>query len=183
MASSGVERVITARALERRKGILRAARDCFLQFGYNKTSLDDIAKRADISRPLIYRAFKNKEEIFGALFEDLFSERYPAAERLLAGRGSPREKLLGLYELLLIEPWDELMGAPMAAEFHEACQRILPAEQARYDRVRLKSTQAILGSKEAAEVFSLAVDGLIGDLPKTPLLRKRLALLAAKFAP
>jgi len=101
----------------------------------------------------------------------------------VAERRSPREKLLDLYELLLSEPWDEIMGAPMAAELHEACQRILSAEQARYDRVRLKSTQAILGSKEAAEVFSLAVDGLVVDLPKTPLLRRRLALLAAKFAP
>lgn len=167
---------------ERRRDILRAARETFLQFGYSKTSLDDIARRADISRPLIYRTFKNKEEIFGAVFEELFEDRYPAAERLVAGQGTAREKLLGLYELLLLEPWEETMGAPMSAEFYDACERVIPAAQGKYERHRIRLTQAILGSRELAEVFSLAVDGLVGDLPKTGVLRKRLGLLVARFA-
>jgi AcrR family transcriptional regulator len=38
-----------------------------------KSSLEDIAKEAAVSRPLIYRKFKSKEEIFGAVLEDLYS--------------------------------------------------------------------------------------------------------------
>ena len=74
----------------RRRVLLDAARACFLQFGYTKTSLDDIAKRANISRPLIYRKFKNKEALFGAVYDDTFDARYPQAEQVLAGRG-PRK--------------------------------------------------------------------------------------------
>ena len=43
----------------RRRVILDAARDCILKFGYAKSSLEDIAKQAAISRPLIYRKFKS----------------------------------------------------------------------------------------------------------------------------
>lgn len=32
-----------------------------------KSSLEDIAKQAAVSRPLIYQKFKSKEEIFGAV--------------------------------------------------------------------------------------------------------------------
>jgi AcrR family transcriptional regulator len=60
----------------RRRVILDAARDCILKFGYAKSSLEDIAKQAAVSRPLIYRKFKSKEEIFGAVLEDLFETQY-----------------------------------------------------------------------------------------------------------
>jgi AcrR family transcriptional regulator len=49
-----------------RRVVLDSARDCILKFGYGKCSLEDIAKQAAISRPLIYRKFKSKEEIFAA---------------------------------------------------------------------------------------------------------------------
>ena len=46
----------------RRRVILNAARECILKFGYARISLEDIAKRAAISRPLIYRKFKSKDK-------------------------------------------------------------------------------------------------------------------------
>ncbi|MDC6257101.1 helix-turn-helix domain containing protein [Ralstonia solanacearum] len=49
-------------AVARREGILQAARWCFLNFGFSKTSLDDIAKRANISRTLLYKSFRDKED-------------------------------------------------------------------------------------------------------------------------
>src|SRR5882762_9355697 len=68
----------------RRRVIIDAARDCILKFGYAKSSLEDIAKQAVISRPLIYRKFKSKEEIFAAVLEDIFETTYRAAEHALA---------------------------------------------------------------------------------------------------
>ncbi|MDY7227221.1 TetR/AcrR family transcriptional regulator [Hyalangium rubrum] len=167
----------------RRVAILEAARDCFLQFGYAKTSLDDIAKRANISRPLIYRKFKNKEDIFSALFEFIFEGRYPKVEQVLATPGGKRDKLMQVYELLLLEPWDQLVGAPMASEFYEACARLLPEVEAKHERLRLKYTQAILETKELSELFMLAVDGLQSDVPATRVLRRRVQLLIERFVP
>jgi len=45
---------------ERRNQILAAALHCFLQFGYAKTSMDDVASNANLSSPLIYLRFKSK---------------------------------------------------------------------------------------------------------------------------
>src|SRR5215469_254283 len=129
----------------RRSAILQAARACFLQYGYAKTSLEDIAKRANVSRPLIYTKFKNKEEIFAAVFEDMIERRYPDAVQALAEQGSQRDKLLKIYEILLVEPWDEMQNAPMAIEFYEACLQMFPQVEARYEQHLLQYTQAILG--------------------------------------
>jgi TetR/AcrR family transcriptional regulator, transcriptional repressor of aconitase len=169
------------RDAQRRAAILQAALECFLQFGYAKTSLDDIARRANISRPLIYRKFKNKDDIYTAVLEDLFERRYPRAEQVLTSPGSQRDKLLRVYEILLLEPWDELMGAPMAADLYEVCSRLFPQVEAKHVRMQLKLTQAILENKELSEVFMLAVDGLQSDLPTTRVLRRRLQLLVERF--
>lgn len=167
---------------ERRRAILDAALACFVQFGYAKTSLDDIAKRANLSRPLLYRKYRNKEDIFGAVFDDVYEARYPAAEAALAGRGSRRDKLLQVYELLCVEPWALVMDAPMAQEFYDACEQVTPEIHAKHERKRLELTRRVLGSKELAEVLMLAVDGLFLDLPSVPVLRKRLRVLIERFA-
>lgn len=166
----------------RRRGILDAARDCFLKFGYAKTSLEDIAKQAAISRPLIYRKFQSKEEIFAAVLEDIFETSYRAAEHALRKPESKREKLMSLYEALLLEPWRQfIVDAPMGAEFYETCSRVAPEIEKRHSKMQLKYAQTILGSKEVSEVFMLAVDGLIQDLPAPKVLRRRLEVLIDRF--
>ena len=166
----------------RRRVILDAARDCILKFGYAKSSLEDIAKQAAISRPLIYRKFKSKEEIFGAVLEDLFETQYRVAEHALAKLGSRREKLMSLYEALLLDPWKELIvDAPMGTEFYGACKRVTPDINERRRKIQLKYTQAVLGDKEVSEIFMLAVDGFTQDLPAPKVLRRRLEVLIDQF--
>ena len=166
----------------RRRVILDAARDCILKFGYAKCSLEDMAKQAAISRPLIYRKFKSKEEIFGAVLEDIFETQYRAAEQALAKTESKREKLMSLYEVFLLDPWKELIvDAPMGTEFYQACRRVTPHINEKHRKIQLKYTQAVLGTKEVSEVFILAVDGLHQDLPATKVLRRRLDVLIDRF--
>lgn len=47
--------------------ILEAAWAGFAAYGFRKTSMDDIARGAGMSRPALYLHFKNKEAIFRAL--------------------------------------------------------------------------------------------------------------------
>jgi TetR/AcrR family transcriptional regulator, transcriptional repressor of aconitase len=167
---------------ERRRAILDAALACFVQFGYAKTSLDDIAKRANLSRPLLYRKYRNKEDIFTAVYDDVFEARYPVAETILAGRGSRRDKLFRLYEVLCIEPWALIMDAPMAQDLYDACKQVVPEIHAKHERKLLELTRRVLGSRELTEVLMLAVDGLFVDLPSVAVLRKRLRVLVDRFA-
>lgn len=49
--------------------LLAAAGACILRNGLNKTSVDDVAGEAGVSRRTVYRAFPSKEHLFAALFE------------------------------------------------------------------------------------------------------------------
>lgn len=51
----------------KREAILLAAETVFRQYGYRRTSMEDIAKEADVSRPSVYSYFKNKDEVFRCL--------------------------------------------------------------------------------------------------------------------
>jgi len=57
-----------------------------------KSSLEDIAKQAAVSRPLIYRKFKSKEEIFGAVLEDLLFRDLSTARQQLSVQHGDRFK-------------------------------------------------------------------------------------------
>lgn len=47
-----------------RDAILQAARDAFLEFGYQGTSMDKVAKLADTARTTVYNQFSSKETLF-----------------------------------------------------------------------------------------------------------------------
>ena len=53
--------------LDRQQQILEAAMLCFAKRGFHQTSMHDISAEAGISVGLIYRYFKNKEEVIAAL--------------------------------------------------------------------------------------------------------------------
>jgi hypothetical protein len=58
----------------------------------------------------------------------------------------------------------------MAAEVYEACSRVDAAGTAKRERLLLEHTQAVLGTRDVAEVFMLSVEGLSGDVPTTTVL-------------
>lgn len=49
---------------DKRGAIVAAAFDVFINYGFRKTSMDDIARAAGMSRPALYQVFRNKTEIF-----------------------------------------------------------------------------------------------------------------------
>ncbi len=57
----------TQEELERKKLIKETARKLFTQFGFNKTSLDDIAHQSGLAKPTIYYYYPNKVAIFNEI--------------------------------------------------------------------------------------------------------------------
>lgn len=169
------------KVLKRRARILNAARWCFLNFGFSKTSFEDIAKRANLSRTLLYRIFKNKEDIFTAVFTDWLIARHPEARQAASDSGSPYERLLKVCRLMVLEPWSDMVGAPMGSEFYHVCERLDPAIEAQHRKVALECVAKIIGNEEVADIFLLALDGLLTDQPTTEVLESRIRILAAHF--
>jgi AcrR family transcriptional regulator len=54
---------------EVRERIIHAAVESFTQTGYDKTKMDDIAKRLNLSKGTLYLYFKSKEDLFIAICE------------------------------------------------------------------------------------------------------------------
>ncbi|GBF50842.1 hypothetical protein LPTSP4_23690 [Leptospira ryugenii] len=59
--------------------ILEKAVPVFFQFGFKKTSMDDLAKAANLSRQALYLHFPNKEELFKEAILHLFRSSLEAA--------------------------------------------------------------------------------------------------------
>lgn len=54
--------------------IKRSARELFRRFGYNKTSVNALAKHANTSKATIYKHFESKEDILHAVLMDYIQE-------------------------------------------------------------------------------------------------------------
>lgn len=68
---------------ERRSEVLDAALRTFTRFGYRKTSMDDVASEARISRPGLYFLFSSKSGLFQTAVERGIGQDLAAAERAL----------------------------------------------------------------------------------------------------
>lgn len=72
--------------------ILKAAEKVFSEKGYNKGSIFDIAKMADVSEGTIYEYFKNKEDLLLTIAEQRFGEYIDALEEVFETK-KPLKKL------------------------------------------------------------------------------------------
>ena len=165
----------------RRKAIFTAAFECFLQYGYAKVSLDDIAKKARLSRPLLYLQFKNKEDLFVEMLRDLYMGLISEAHHIPELKISKKEKLNLIYEEILLKLWSRIIKSPNGKEFFDECWQVCPQLAKDYDRETLKLLDAIFDDKKHAELFMLCINGLCSDEPTTATLRKRVQLLADHF--
>ena len=56
-----------SRSDRKRKTLLLAATAVFLEKGYDGTSMDDVAARAKVSKPTVYKYFSDKEQLFAEI--------------------------------------------------------------------------------------------------------------------
>jgi len=77
------------RESDRRSDVLDAALRTFARFGYRKTSMDDVASEARISRPGLYFLFSSKSGLFRAASDRAIELDLAAAELALADTGRP----------------------------------------------------------------------------------------------
>ncbi|WP_114572082.1 TetR/AcrR family transcriptional regulator [Exiguobacterium flavidum] len=102
-----------ARRKERRRLILTAATDVFIEKGYNATTVQDIIERSGVSRGGIYTYFENTEDIFLSLLEERDKADALDVDALCAGRTSREalEFLLDAVATAIEEQHDPLVPA------------------------------------------------------------------------
>ena len=60
--------------MSKKEEILEIALKHFASKGYENTSLEDVAKELNITKPALYYHFKNKQEIYNQIFIDSFKD-------------------------------------------------------------------------------------------------------------
>lgn len=174
-----------------RAGILQAAMTRFSRYGFRRTSMEDIAGEAGISRAALYLQFRNKEEIFRSLAEGLHEESLARARTALAGdrplpdrlRGAIEGKSLRLVELMHDSPH----GGELLDESSRLCGDIARASERRFTALLTGALRQAARSGEidpaalgltpagAAELLLHAAGGLKGPTVDPATYRRRVA--------
>ncbi|GAA0786435.1 transcriptional regulator, TetR family [Marinobacterium sediminicola] len=96
---------LTPKGLERQRRILDAAREVFLEQGYDNASINDIMCRAGGSLSTLYRLFGSKLGLFEAMMMQTSNRVFAAFEAVecAAKRGDSPEQALKRYGHLLLE--------------------------------------------------------------------------------
>src|SRR5215212_2517717 len=112
-------------AEERRESILDAALIEFAERGLHGTSTEDIARRAGISQPYLFRLFGTKKELFIASVERCMRETKETFADAAAGKqGEEALQAMGSAYLDLLEDRTRLLGqmqAYVACEDADVC--------------------------------------------------------------
>ncbi|WP_394427695.1 TetR family transcriptional regulator [Streptomyces sp. SGAir0957] len=88
---------------DRRTTVLDSALATFARFGYRKTSMEEVARAAHISRPGLYFLFASKEALFRAAVTQALERDIAAVEHVLAEVDRPLPQRL-------IEAFDRWAG-------------------------------------------------------------------------
>lgn len=91
-----------AEAEKTRQDLLDAALEIFYHNGVTNTSLQAIAEQAGVTRGALYWHFKNKEDLFDALFERHFSPFMQQIERIFELEGMLGKTFASYYTICSI---------------------------------------------------------------------------------
>jgi AcrR family transcriptional regulator len=162
---------------ERRKQILRAARAVFISKGYIAARVEDVAKRAGLSKGAVYFYFSSKRELFTALVQEEHESTYsfldhaeqdtrPAAIKLLdlgqkyldyfAGLKTPPRFFMMMCEQAIRdeEIREEVQAVHM--RFVDACTRIVAQGVA-------EGTFRDMDPLAVAQLMKAIIDGFAGQ--------------------
>ena len=65
-------------AEQTRRALLEAARTLFAKHGYAETPIEDVVRRARVTRGALYHHFRDKRALFEAVYEDMLREQLEA---------------------------------------------------------------------------------------------------------
>ncbi|MFD5723374.1 TetR/AcrR family transcriptional regulator [Streptomyces sp. NPDC127036] len=81
--------------------ILAAAYTCFTRSGVRSTTMDDIASRAEVSRPTVYNHVGSKDVVFRQVLEVLLNEALEAARISARRPAALQDRILKVVECKL----------------------------------------------------------------------------------
>ncbi len=96
--------------------MVTVARDLFIRYGVRRTSIEDVAKAADVAKGTVYLAFESKDALFRAVCEDVCRELLSRADKAADGIADPQQRMVARLEAkyLWLHGW--VSSSPHASE-------------------------------------------------------------------
>ncbi|WP_171128086.1 MULTISPECIES: TetR/AcrR family transcriptional regulator [unclassified Ruegeria] len=173
--------------------ILNSAFQAFASYGFRKTSMDDIAKGAGMSRPAVYLHFKNKEAIVRHLTEFYYGGKIAEVGQALAQEGTIPDVLAaainaqsdGMAAILASPHGLEMLDATksMATDIVETGEAELTRLYANWLQREAAAGRVNLTTEayETAKTMTAALKGIKMTASGADEFEQRVAQLAALF--
>lgn len=149
----------------RRDAVLESALLTFARHGYRKTSMDEVARAARISRPGLYFLFASKEELFRAAVTRALEQDLAAAGQLLADTAVPLpERVTGAFD-----HWAGRYVGPMSqdvpgviAQNPDLLGAIVETAPQRFEKLVTEALGEAMGHARAVRVAQTLISASIG---------------------
>ena len=93
MSSSAARPRVRMTGVQRRRQLLDIGRELFAQKGFQATSIEEVAARADVSKPVVYEHFGGKEGLYAVVVDREMEALLGRFTSALSTPGHPREML------------------------------------------------------------------------------------------
>ena len=111
-----MSQLATAENDPKRARVLEGAMRVFLNYGFSRTTMDDIARAAEMSRPALYLLFRNKSDIFRAIAASMLDQSAEATRAELEGDGPFAERMMAAIDRAFIAMMAQVTGSAHGAE-------------------------------------------------------------------
>lgn len=131
---------VSAKPNDRQDSILDAAFHAFAIYGFRRTTMDDIARGAGLSRSALYLHYRNKDDIFRTLAQHYFRDALAAMETALLAPGqTPEQALFAAFLAKDGKFMDVVLGTPHGGELLDAGMSLTKdlADQAEAEKIAL----------------------------------------------
>lgn len=103
----------------RAHAILMSAWQAFATYGYRKTSMDDIARGAGMSRPALYLHYRNKDDIFRSLVHMYYDSTAQRVAEALGDNSDPATVLAAAFRGQMGEAMEAMLTSPHGMELFD----------------------------------------------------------------
>ncbi|GAB4270615.1 MAG: TetR/AcrR family transcriptional regulator [Pararhodobacter sp.] len=104
----------------RRAAILGAAFEVFRQYGFRRTSMEDIARAAGLSRASLYLHYRNKQDIFRSLVRHYFDATEKRVRAALAPGLAPEDALGAVFAAKAGPEMEAMFASPHGEDLLDA---------------------------------------------------------------
>jgi AcrR family transcriptional regulator len=151
----------------KRNLIRKSATSVMMRYGFQRTTMDDIAKEAGMSRPALYVFYKNKEDIYRDVLATMAADCIAAAEKAAADGSDLKTRLGAIIKVGFLDIYEKVVASPHGAELLDLKSGLANDIVAQWHSANERILAGAIGGKKAVTHAKLILDSINGIKMRT----------------